>query len=195
MFPPGEQTAVHPDASSDTEQRRRLQNKVCRNKVRDDAEIIYSIRCHKWQVWSWCFSRQLHPLWIKVPTMSGTTTIAYLSSFHDSASARSSSSSSSLAPSGHRAAMFRWESGGWMNELRNPSHDMKTDKYLTPVCLFDWAETIWAWRVVSHWCKLSPGESDMDVSRLIFQVPQLHPDQVLDIPEVFKSILQIGEQM
>ena len=35
----------------------------------------------------------------------------------------------------------------------------------------------------------------MDVSRLIFQVPQLHPDQVLDIPEVFKSILQIGEQM
>ena len=144
--------------------------------------------------------------------MSGTTTIAYLSSFHDSASARSSSSSSSLAPSGHRAAMFRWESAGLsssgpgpgqvrvrrMNEcfpLRNPSHDMKTDKYLTPVCLFDWAETIWAWRVVSHWCKLSPRESDRDISRVIFQVPQLHPDQVLDIPEVFKSILQIGEQM
>ena len=35
----------------------------------------------------------------------------------------------------------------------------------------------------------------VDVSRIIFQVPQLHPDQVLDIPEVFKSILQIGEQM
>ena len=35
----------------------------------------------------------------------------------------------------------------------------------------------------------------VDVSRIIFQVSQLHPDQVLDIPEVFKSILQIGEQL
>ena len=34
---------------------------------------------------------------------------------------------------------------------------------------------------------------NVDVSRIIFQVSQLHPDQVLDIPEVFKSILQIEE--
>ena len=36
---------------------------------------------------------------------------------------------------------------------------------------------------------------NVKVSSKIFQVPQLHPNQVLDIPEVFKSILQIGEQM
>ena len=42
--------------------------------------------------------------------MSGTTTIAYLSSFHDSAPARSSSALASSSPglAGHRAAMFRW---------------------------------------------------------------------------------------
>ena len=52
------------------------------------------------------------------------------------------------------------------SELRNPSHDMKSDKYVTPVCRFDWAWTIWAWRVVSHWCKLSPGENISYISPL-----------------------------
>ena len=136
--------------------------------------------------------------------MSGTTTIAYLSSFHDSASSRSSSSSSSLAPSGHRAAMFRWAE----TEIHSWEWRMNDE------CLSLSSETrVMTWKVTNMWhlfaALIEHGQFELGVSSVSdasyllenrlylshFQVPQLHPDQVLDIPEVFKSILQIGEQI
>merc|ERR1712137_121807 len=99
---------VHPDASSDTEQRRRLQNKVCRNKATSSSlnKSSHNVRDHD------------HRLPVLFPRL-GLRAVQQLL----------------LVP----------------GPLRSQGRDV--------------------------------------------QVPQLHPDQVLDIPEVFKSILQIGEQM
>ena len=135
--------------------------------------------------------------------MSGTTTIAYLSSFHDSASSRSSSSSSSLAPSGHRAAMFRWaetEIHSWEWMMNVFLWVQKPESWHEKWQICDTCLPLWlSMDNLSLACRRSLMQA---ISRRIgyiylshFQVPQLHPDQVLDIPEVFKSILQIGDQM
>ena len=44
-------------------------------------------------------------------------------------------------------------------------------------------------------CRLLLGENiDSLTENVNLQVPQLHPDQVFDIPQVFESILQVEKQ-
>ena len=92
-------------------------------------------------------------------TMSGTTTIAYLSSFQDLSSRQSASSTSyssrGASSSGHRAAMFRWT--------------------------FIISDTIYADETISPFINW-------------LQVPQLHPHQVLHLPQVLEQILQMRKR-